>query len=270
MCRMLDVSRARYSQWRRQPRSAHAARDAVLVPKIRVAFAQAKRRYGSPRVRDELRADGEYVSGKRVARLMRREGLRAKRARRLRVTTHSAHAWPIAPNLVARPFRVSEVNRVWGADMTFLPTREGWLYLAVIADLCSRRVIGWALSARLDHVLALRALDMAIAQRQPPRGVIHHSDRGSPYASHAYRARLAAHGFVCSMSRAGDCWDNAMIESLFATLKTELDVAIWPSRDAARADVVEFLEGWYNRRRRHSALGSLSPVEFERQLQIAA
>lgn len=270
MCRVLELSRARFYQWRARPVSAHAQRDQALVSKIRVAFAQAKRRYGSPRVRDDLRDDHERVSAKRVARLMRTEGLRAKRAKRFRITTRSDHAWPVAPNLVPRPFRVPQVDQVWGADMTFIPTRDGWLYLAVILDLCSRRVIGWALSTRLDQHLALRALDMALLHRQPRRGLIHHSDRGSPYASHAYRARLATHGVQCSMSRAGDCWDNAMVESFFATLKTELDHELWPTRDAARADIVEFVEGWYNRRRRHSALGSLAPVEFERRLRIAA
>jgi putative transposase len=270
MCRVLEVSRPRYYQWRAHPISARAARDAVLESKIRVAFATAKRRYGSPRVGDELREAGERVSDKRVARLMRGAGLRAKRARPFRVTTDSAHAWPLASNLVPRPFRVAQPDQVWGADMTFVPTREGWLYLAVVLDLCSRRVIGWAMSTRLDQHLALRALDMALQQRRPRAGVIHHSDRGSPYASHAYRARLAAHGVRCSMSRAGDCWDNAMVESFFATTKGEVEEAVWPTRDAARSELVEYLEGWYNRRRRHSSLGSLSPVEFERRLRTAA
>jgi len=267
---VLTVSRARYYQWRARPQSAHAGRDRALVSKIRVAFAVAKRRYGSPRIRAELVAQGERVSGKRVARLMRHAGLYAKRPARFRRTTRADPVWPIAPNLVARPFRVPQHDQVWGADMTFLPTAEGWLYLAVLLDLCSRRVVGWALSPQLDQHLALRALDMALAQRRPPRGLTHHSDRGSPYASHAYRARLAAAGMICSMSRAGDCWDNAMVESFFATLKTEAEHTTWPSRTAAQAEIAEFVEGWYNRRRRHSALGALSPVDFERQHHPAA
>jgi len=270
MCRVLAVSRARYYQWRARPQSARLVRDTALTSKIRVAFAMAKRRYGSPRVRAELVAQGEQVSVKRVARLMRHAGLYAKRPARFRRTTRSDHAWPVAPNLVARPFQVRELDRVWGADMTFLPTREGWLYLAVILDLCSRRVVGWALDTQLDQHLALRALDMALVQRRSPRGVTHHSDRGTPYASHAYRARLAAEGLVCSMSRAGDCWDNAMVESFFATLKTEADYLTWPTRAAARIEIGEFVEGWYNRERRHSALGALSPVDFERQHAGAA
>lgn len=270
LCRVLTVSRARYYQWRARPQSAHAVRDTALVSKIRVAFAVARRRYGSPRVRAELVAQGEQVGVKRVARLMRHAGLYAKRPARFRRTTRSDHAWPVAPNLVARPFQVRQLDRVWGADMTFLPTREGWLYLAVILDLCSRRVVGWALDTQLDQHLALRALDAALTQRGTAHGVTHHSDRGTPYASHAYRARLAAEGMVCSMSRAGDCWDNAMVESFFATLKTEVDHETWPTRAAARTEIGEFVEGWYNRRRRHSALGALSPVDFERQHAGAA
>jgi transposase InsO family protein len=270
MCRALEVSRARYYQWRGRPQSAHAARDTALLSRIQVTFAVAKRRYGSPRVRAELAAQGEHVSAKRVARLMRHAGLYAKRPGRFRRTTRSDHAWPVAPNLVARPFHVAQPDQVWGADMTFLPTREGWLYLAVLLDLCSRRVVGWALSPQLDQHLALRALEMALVQRGSARGVTHHSDRGTPYASHAYRARLAAAGLACSMSRAGDCWDNAMVESFFATLKTEADHVTWPTRAAARTEIGEFVEGWYNRRRRHSALGALSPVDFERQHHSAA
>jgi putative transposase len=270
LCRVLAVSRARYYQWRRGRLSAHAARDRALLSKIQVSFALAKRRYGSPRIQAELRAHGEHVGVKRVARLMRQAGLRAKRRTRFHRPPRVVPTWPIAPNLVARPFRVRQPDQVWGADMTFLSTREGWLYLAVILDLCSRRVVGWALSPQLDQHLALRALDVALTQRGTAHGVTHHSDRGTPYASQAYRARLAAVGMPCSMSRAGDCWDNAMVESFFATLKTEADHETWPTRAAARTEIGEFIEGWYNRRRRHSALGALSPVDFERQHAGAA
>ena len=270
LCRVLTVSRARYYQWRARPQSARVARDTALTSKIQVTFALAQRRYGSPRVRAELVAQGEHVGAKRIARLMRQAGLRAKRRTRFHRTPRVVPTWPLAPNLVARPFQVPHLDRVWGADMTFLPTRDGWLYLAVILDLCSRRVVGWALSPQLDQHLALQALDVALLQRGSARGVTHHSDRGTPYASHAYRARLAAAGLVCSMSRTGDPWDNAVVESFFATLKTEADHATWPSRAAARTEIGAFIEGWYNRRRRHTALGALSPVDFERQHAGAA
>ena len=264
-CRVLDVSRSRFYQWEAQQRCARVQRDAELTPKIQVLFAVHRRRYGSPRIHDELQAQGEVVSAKRVARLMRAAGLRAKRARRFRTTTQVDPALVPAPNRVARPFRVRALDRVWGADMTCLATQQGWLYLAVLLDLCSRRVIGWAFGAHPDQTLALRALAMALGARTPQRGTIHHSDRGSPYASRAYRTALRAHGLVASMSRAGDCWDNAMVESFFATLKTELDHTDWPTHAAAQQEIVEYLEGWYNRRRRHSALGSLPPVVFEHQ-----
>ena len=271
MCRVLDVSRARYYQWRQRPVSGRAASDARLVPQIRITFAELHRRCGSPRVHRELRAQGTCVSRKRVERLMRQEGLRAKRPRAFTVTTQSAHAHPVAPNRLQRQFQVPHVNRVWGADITYLPPAEGWLYFAVVLDLCSRRVVGWACSARLSQPLTLHALEMAVTARRPRRGLRHHSDRGSQYASAAYRPRLTQAGLECSMSRAGDCWDNAMVESFFATLKIELDLdRIWPTRAAARSEVVAFVEGWYNRRRRHSALDDLTPIEFEAQQAQAA
>jgi putative transposase len=268
--RVLGVSRSRFYQWERQPTSARVERDAMLDSKIRIAFATHKRRYGSPRIRDELRAEGEPVSGKRVARLMRTAGLRAKRARRYRATTQQDPTVAPAPRLVERPFQIAQPDQVWGADMTALPTGEGWLYLAVILDLCSRRVLGWAFGEHIDQQLALRALAMALGTRRPRPGVIHHSDRGSPYTSHAYRAALSAHGLISSMSRTGNCWDNAMVESFFATLKGEADHDHWPTRAAARTELIEDLESWYNRQRRHSALGSLSPVAFEQQQASAA
>lgn len=192
----------------------------------------------------------------------------AKRPRPFRVTTQSAHAHPIAPNTLQRQFTVTQLNRVGGADITYLPTAEGWRYLAVVLELCSRRVIGWAFSDRRTQPLTLRALEMALALRGPCPGVLHHSDRGSQFASGAYRQPLAQAGLACSLSRSGDCWDNAMVESCFATLKIELDLdRIWPTRAAARSEVVQFVEGWYNRRRRHSALDYLTPIEFEAQQQ---
>jgi putative transposase len=191
MCRVLDVSRARYYQWRQRPVNRWAAADAVLVPQVRITFAELHRRCGSPRVHRELQARGVCVGKHRVARVMREEGLRAKRPRPFTVTTQSAHAHRIAPNTLQRQFHVARINRVWGADITYLPTAEGWLYFAVVLDLCSRRVVGWAFSSRLEQPLTLRALEMALALRGNVHGVLHHSDRGSQYASRAYRKRLA-------------------------------------------------------------------------------
>jgi transposase InsO family protein len=213
-------------------------------------------------VHAELRAHGRRVSRKRVARLMRGMGLAARRRRRCRRTTDSRHAFPIAPNLLGRVFTAAAPDRVWLADLTYIWTAEGWLYLAVVLDLCTRRVVGWAMADHLGHELALAALDMAIARRRPAPGLIHHADRGVQYAAHGYRARLQAHGMLCSMSRKGDCWDNAPMESFFATLKGELiEAADYQTRDQARANVFHYIEGFYNRRRLHSALGYLTPEQ---------
>jgi transposase InsO family protein len=221
---------------------------------------------------EELHAQGRCCSENRVARVMRREGIRAKGRRRFRLTTDSRHAHPVAPHVLARQFAVASVNQVWASDITYVPTQEGWLYLAVVLDLASRRVIGWAMRHTLERELTLAALRMALAQRRPGPGVLHHSDRGSQYACGEYRALLAVHDMTCSMSRKGDCYDNAVVESFFATLKTELvDEAGWATRDDARAGLFEYIEAWYNRERRHSSLGYRSPVQYEReQLRSAA
>jgi len=266
LCRVLEVSKAGYYAWCTRPPSARAQGEAALVTAIRAVHAASQRTYGSPRVHRELRAQGRRHGVKRVARVMRAHGLRAKRVRRFRVTTQSAHAHPVAPNVLARQFHVAEPDRVWVGDLTYLPTREGWLYLAVVLDLASRRVVGWAMRHTLAQALTVDALAMALQRRRPAPGLLHHTDRGVQYAAHAYRARLAAHGVTASMSRKGDCWDNAVAESFFATLKRELvDGADWPTREAARTAVFAYLETWYNRRRRHSALGYMSPDEFEQQ-----
>jgi putative transposase len=277
MCRVLAVSKAGYYAWvtraERAP-SARAEADAELTEQIRGIHRRSRRTYGSPRVQHELRAAGRRHGAKRVARLMRAAGLRAK-GRRFRVaTTDSAHTLPVAPNVLARQFAVADaegprpVGRVWVGDITYLPTGEGWLYLAVLLDLGSRRVVGWAMRHTIDAGLTRAALRMALATRCPAPGVLHHTDRGSQYAAHEYQALLAAHGMTCSMSRPGDCWDNAVAESFFATLKRELvDDAGWATRDEARTAVFEYIEVWYNRERRHSSLGYLSPVAYERQLE---
>lgn len=267
MCRVLRVSRAGYYAWRRRAMPARVVADAVLTTAIETVHTESRCTYGSPRVHAELRAQGTRVGRKRVARLMRHAGLVARRRRRFVVTTDATHAHPIAANRLAREFAVGTIggsDRVWVSDITYLPTGEGWLYLAVVLDLGSRRVVGWAMRHTLEQELTREALAMALAHRRPGRGVLHHSDRGSQYAAGAYRMQLAAAGMVCSMSRAGDCYDNAVAESFFATVKTELVAgAHWPTREAARAAVFEYIEVWYNRQRRHSSLGYVSPAVYE-------
>jgi putative transposase len=277
MCRVLAVSKAGYYAWRHREPSARTRANTALATHIRAAHRRSRRTYGSPRVTEELRAQGVRCSENRVARVMRREAIRAKGRRRFRVlTTDSRHGEPVAPNVVQRQFAVAAIarrDRVWASDITYLPTGEGWLYLAVVLDLASRRVIGWAMRHTLARGLTLDALQMALAQRQPGPGVLHHSDRGSQYACGDYQALLLAHGMTCSMSRKGDCWDNAVVESFFATLKTELvDGTDWATREIARTAIFEYIEVWYNRERRHSSLGYRSPVQYEvEQLtQVAA
>jgi transposase InsO family protein len=274
MCRVLDVSVAGFYAYLKRPPSWRALMDEVLMAHVRIAFAESRQTYGAPRVMRELRAAGLPTSTKRVARLMREDGLvaRPRTARRL-VTTMSQHADPIAPNLVQRQFDVHGValNRVWVGDITYLPTREGPLYLATVLDLGSRRCVGWAMQDTMEVDLVLSALRMAYTARHPAPGVIFHSDRGSQYASGAFRARLAAYGMVASMSGTGDCYDNAVAESFFATLEFELLMQHdWQTRDEARQDVFRYIETWYNPKRRHSTLGYVSPAAYEAEQQVAA
>jgi putative transposase len=267
MCRVLQVSRTGYYAWCRRPPSARSRANLALLTAIRVVHRQSRARYGSPRITRELQAQGHRCSEPRVARLMRQAGVQAKRRRRCRLTTDSRHREPIAPNRVQRQFAVAAIpalDRIWASDITYVPTQEGWLYLAVVLDLASRRVIGWAMRHTLERGLTLEALRMALAQRQPGHGVLQHSDRGSQYACREYQALLAAAGMTCSMSRKGDCYDNAVVESFFATLKTELVAdATWATREVARTALFEYIETWYNRARRHSSLGYRSPVQYE-------
>ena len=268
MCRVLEVSRSGFYAWRKRPASARALEDQRLTLEVGAIHAESRRSYGSPRVHMELRERGRRVGRKRVARLMRTAGLRARTLRRFRCTTDSGHAMAIRDNLLARRFAVAQANFGWVADITYLWTLEGWVYLAVILDLFSRRVVGWSMSERLEKRLALDALSAALAQRQPRGGLIHHSDRGSQYASHEYQEVLTSYGLLSSMSRRGNCWDNAVAESFFATLKVELVYQTrWSTRAQARSEVFEYIELFYNRRRRHSALGYQCPDEFERSQQ---
>jgi putative transposase len=274
MCRVLEVSPSGYYASRKRPPSWHALIDEVLMARVRIIHAESNETYGAPRVHRELQAEGLPASPKRVARLMREEGLVARPRKRPRVsTTDSNHDHPIAPNRLAREFDVNGIglNRVWVADITYIPTREGTFYLATVLDLGSRRCVGWAMRDTLEVELALSALRMARAARAPGPGLIHHSDRGSQYTSGDYRAELAAHGMIASMSGKGDCYDNAVAESFFSTLEFELLMQNdWHTREDARRAIFRYIETWYNRKRRHSTLGYISPAEYEQQLQVAA
>jgi transposase InsO family protein len=265
LCRLVDVSRAGFYAWSHRHPSQRAQADVALSEEIRAIHTKSRQTYGVPRVQATLAAQGQHVSRKRVARLMRDAGLRGcGRHRRVRTTLSDPAATP-APNLVQRRFVAEQPNQLWVTDLTYLWTAEGWLYLAAMIDVHSRRVVGWAMADHLRTELALAALEMALRARRPTRGaLVHHSDRGSQYTAGAYQAVLAAHGIRCSMSRKGDCWDNAMAESFFATLKRELmPKEGWPTKEEARAAVFEWIAVYYNRQRRHSSLGYRSPVEFE-------
>jgi putative transposase len=263
-CDVFGVSRSGYYAWKARPDAPRVKGDAELVVEIKAASKAGRGNYGSPRVHRELRAKGRRVGKKRVERLMRQEGIVARKKRRFRRTTDSNHPHPIAPNVLERNFHVELPNAAWVTDVTYVWTHEGWLYLAAILDLFSRRVVGWAASANNDRALAFSALDRAIAARRPEPGLVHHSDRGSVYASIDYGNALSTVGAVKSMSRKGDCWDNAVAESFFATIKGEMiDHEDYATRTAAIDAIADYIDGFYNPRRRHSAIGYLSPIEFE-------
>ncbi len=264
MCRALAVSPSGYYAWATRPESRRTTANRRLVATIRVIHAESRRTYGSPRVHAALQAEGQQVGEHRVARLMRAGAIRAKTVKKWRATTDSAHPHPVAPNRLNRQFAVAAPNRVWAGDITYVWTSEGWLYLAVMLDLYSRRVIAWAMGSRLTQELAAEALTMALKCRQPTAGLLHHSDRGSQYAATLYREVLASQGITVSMSRRANCWDNAVVESFFHTLKTELVYQRrYTTRAEAKQEIFEWLEVFYNRTRRHSTLGYRSPTEFE-------
>ncbi len=265
MSRILQVSRSGFYAWSKRAPSVRSRSDQALVVDIKAMHRASRNTYGSPRVRRQLLAQGHTVGRGRVARLMRDNDLRGKRKRRFRTTTQSNHSHPVAPNVLQRQFTVEQPNAAWVGDITYVWTMEGWLYLAVIVDLYSRRVVGWAMGKRIDQALTLRALRMALQACGPGPGLIHHTDRGSQYAANDYRKLLKARGLVCSMSRKGDCWDNAVAESFFATLKVDLvHESLFHTRAQASREIFEYIEVFYNRVRRHSFLGYLSPQEFER------
>lgn len=272
LCAAFDVKRSGYHAWVKAEASPRERADAALLPKIRAVFARHRGRYGSPRIQDELSGQGARHGGKRIARLMQAAGLRGRCSRRfIPRTTHSDHAHPIAPNLLAQRPAPTGPNQIWVADLTYVRTMEGWLYVAVMLDLWSRRVVGWATAPTLHASLAAHALQMALKHRCPPRGLLHHSDRGAQYASGEYRGELKAGGLEPSMSRRGNPYDNAVMESFNATYKRECvglaeEQGGYATRAEATADLFDYVEKYYNRQRRHSALDYKSPVDFENQL----
>jgi transposase InsO family protein len=274
MCRVLEVTRSGFYAWLKSVPSARARTEERLRVEVRAIHTMSRGRYGSPRIHAELQERGERVSRKRVARLMSQEGLRGKKRRRFKVTTNSNHTYPVAPNVLDRKFDVDEVgapDQVWAADITYVPTREGWLYLAIVLDLASRLVVGWSMGETLESSLAVDALNMALQRRRPAAGLLHHSDRGVQYASNDYRALLEGKKVVASMSRKGNCWDNAVAESFFATVEIELiQDEDWHTRNEARGAIFEFIEVWYNRQRRHSSLKYQTPAEFDKRLREAS
>lgn len=264
MCKSLGVSRAGFYAWLERPPSARAVENRALCEDIRVVFDESHQSYGSPRVYEEFRSAGKRIGRNRIARLMREAGLKAIVRRRFRTTTNSAHDLPVAENLLERCFESGRPNEAWVTDLTYVWTSEGWLYLAVVLDLFSRRIVGWSMARHMRTDLVLNALRMALGNRLPDKDLVHHSDRGSQYASFRYQELLERQGITCSMSRRGDCYDNAVVESFFGTLKTELIYRrSWPDRQAARSAIHDYIEVFYNRKRRHSTLGYRSPAEFE-------
>lgn len=266
MCRTLEVGRSGFHAWLNRSESPRRQEDRRLLMEIKVIHEQSRKTYGSPRIHAELK-DRRISCGKhRVARLMRLHGIVSRHKRKFKATTNSAHAYPVAGNLLQRRFDVSGPGQCWVSDITYVPTREGWLYLAVTLDLFHRKVIGWAMDRWIARQLAIDALTMAVQNSHRKPGLIHHSDRGVQYASNEFQAVLKTYGIPCSMSRKGDCWDNAVAESFFHTLKVELiHGKIYNTRQEARTAIFEYIEVFYNRQRRHSHLGYLSPVDFEKK-----
>lgn len=267
MCDLLSVSRSGFNAARARPSSKRAQDDEQLVRQVREFHRKHRGRYGRRRMTTEVsEAQGRPVNHKRVARVMREHGLQSHKRRRSRVvTTDSKHAHPVAPNVLGRDFEATAPNQKWLADMTYVPTKEGWLYLALVLDLYARKLVGWAMSETMPQELTLSALDIALGWRDPDAGLVHHSDRGSQYAARNYRKKLKARGITVSMSRKGDCWDNAPMESVNGTLKVEcVNDTLFETREQARQAIVEYI-GYYNTERRHSSLGNIAPAEFERR-----
>ncbi len=266
MCQTLGMGSSGFYAWLNRPESPRRREDRRLLMEIKVAHKKSRKAYGSPRIHAQLNAIGHACGRHRVARLMRQHGIVSKHKRKFRVTTNSAHSYPVAPNLLQRRFDVSGPGQCWVSDITYIPTLEGWLYLAVTLDLFHRKVIGWSMGRWITRQLAVNALNMAIKNGCLKSGLIHHSDRGVQYASNEFQALLKTYEIQCSMSRKGDCWDNAVAESFFHTLKVELiHGKTYNTRQQAKTAIFEYIEVFYNRQRRHSYLGYLSPVDFEKK-----
>jgi len=267
MCHILKVSSSGYYKWCRNTPGCQMSAQEVALVEIKAIHAEVKERYGSPRIHQELKKRGFKTSLNTVAKIMRKNHIRAKFARKFRCTTDSNHSLPVAANILNRQFDPKVVNKVWLADITYIPTREGWLYLAVVADLYSRRIVGWSMADRMTSRLVVDALNMAIQRRMPGEGILTHSDRGSQYASDHYQRVLEKHGIQCSMSGVGQCWDNAPMESFFASLKKELvNHEDYETREEAKTSLFEYVEVFYNHKRIHSSLGYLTPSDYEQAL----
>jgi len=267
---VLKVSRSGYYQWIKYPESQRKIEDMDLKQKIVIIYHNSRRTYGSPRIYQKLLREGYHLSKKRVERLMRETGIHAVAKKKYRATTDSKHSLPVAANSLNRNFRVDKPNQFWVADITYIYTQEGWLYLSTIMDLYSRKIVGWSMKNRITKDLVIEALNMAIKQRKPGRGLLLHSDRGSQYASYCYQVLLKRYGMLCSMSRKGNCWDNAVMESFYRTLKVELIyLKKYEMRIEAKRDIFEYIEIFYNRERLHSSIGYNSPEEYEKMTMVA-
>jgi transposase InsO family protein len=270
LCRALKLSRCGYYAARLRPPSERTRTNADLLSRIRRIHAKSRENYGAVKTLHVLQTEGIECGLKRVVRLRRLHGIEAKRRRRFKQSYEARHSEPPAPNLLDRAFTVAAPDRIWATDITFVPTREGWLYVAVVIDLCSRRIVGWAMHQRINLPLAVEALSMAIQQRQPKPGLVHHSDRGQLYLATAYRDLLKRHGMVQSMSKKGDCYDNAVVESFFSNLKNELTWhRSFQTRDEARSAIFDYIEVFYNRERLHQTLDYVSPVSYEESRTVA-
>lgn len=262
LCKVLSVSTSGFADWKACGGPTRWLCDTQLLALIRSAHTESQGAYGSPRIYQELKAQGHPVSKARIRRLMQKHGIRARHKRRYKATTNSRHTLPIAPNLLDRQFTTTTPDAVWTADITYIPTREGWLYLAVVMDLHTRAIVGWAMSERMTRDLVMDALRMAYFRRKPKPGLLHHSDRGSQYCSHDYQALLTDYGMRVSMSRKGNCWDNAPMESFFNSLKNErVFHRNYTNRKDARQDIFDYIEVFYNRKRRHSSIGYKTPAQ---------
>jgi len=270
LCTTLDISVSGYYAWKKRPESKRKQQNREVVEQIKLIHQQSRQTYGSPRVYVDLKEKGITCSENRVAKLMKRHQIAANRKRKFVVTTDSNHDLPVAENKLSQDFTASNPNQKWVTDITYIWTTEGWLYLAVVLDLFSRKVVGWSMNASMERGLVINALSMALLDRKPPEGLLHHSDRGSQYASNDYQQVLNDYGIICSMSRKGNCYDNAVMESFFATLKQELVYRQpYRSRQDTKQYIFEYIQVWYNRKRKHSALQYLSPEQFENKKQSA-